>query len=182
MPAFTIHIAIAEEYMKKHEREIQSTEQFLKGTIAPDWDEHAKQAIKNKSKSHYGKWDEVSNIIDITKFLEDETVDLNQDYWKGYLLHLVTDHYFANIVFKTELEQIQNNQDNFYYDYYCLNEQIIQRYKIPILDELEQYMNPIEGKPKYLKIEKVIRFIEEMSSINLEKVIKKKQMNKEEYR
>lgn len=37
MPGFTIHIAIAKEYAKKHEKEIKSMDEFIEGTIAPDY-------------------------------------------------------------------------------------------------------------------------------------------------
>ena len=37
MPGFTIHIAIAKEYAKKHKKEIINEEEFVEGTISPDY-------------------------------------------------------------------------------------------------------------------------------------------------
>lgn len=171
MPAFTIHIAIAKRYIAKHISQVKDEEQFLKGTIAPDLDETMTQIVKDKSKSHYGKWDDESNIIDIDKFLNDEKVDLSQEYWKGYLLHLVADHYFANVAFKMEKQQLKQNKDNFYHDYNCLNQPIMQKYQIQPLENIEKYMRTTEGEPIYLKLDKVIKFIEEISSIDLNKIM-----------
>ena len=37
MPGFTIHIAIAKEYARKHKEEIRNIDEFIEGTIAPDY-------------------------------------------------------------------------------------------------------------------------------------------------
>lgn len=37
MPGFTIHIAVAKEYIKKHKDEIKNEEEFIKGIIDPDY-------------------------------------------------------------------------------------------------------------------------------------------------
>ena len=35
------------------------------------------------------------------------------------------------------------------------------------MEKIKQYMNQIEQKPKYLKLEKIVQFIEKISDINL---------------
>lgn len=181
MPSFTIHIAIAKEYIKKHELEIKDKEQFIKGNIMPDLEEDMTQIIKDKNKTHYGKWDKDSNIIHIKSFFQDKQVDLTKEYWKGYLLHLITDDFFANIVFKKETLQIKECKDTFYHDYSCLNKILMEKYEITPLENIKKYMEPLPEESRYLKPEKIIKFIDKMSSVNLENVAKRKKKKEEEY-
>ena len=37
MPSFTMHIAIANEYIRKHKNEIKNIKEFVKGNIYPDF-------------------------------------------------------------------------------------------------------------------------------------------------
>lgn len=168
MPGFTIHIATAKEYMRKHKLEIKNEEEFIKGVIAPDMNENLDDPAEDKSKTHYGKWGkhQVTTLID--DFLKDSKINLEDDFWKGYFLHLLTDHYFYNKYFKEEHEQIVKNDDRFYYDYDCLNKSIIDIYKIDIMDNIKKFMNMYDEEPKYLKKLKIIDFIEEISSMNIE--------------
>lgn len=181
MPGFTIHIAVAKEYMKKHKGEIKNENEFIKGTIAPDLNVDMTDVAKDKSITHYGKWGNYRVKTDIKAFLEDSKVDIDEDYWKGYMLHLLVDHYFYNKYFKHELKAIIQNKDKFYYDYDCLNCDLISKYKIEILDNIRKYMDTDknDGEPKYLKIDKVINFIDKISNMDLEKqieIIKKEGM------
>ena len=66
------------------------------------------------------------------------------------------------------------NNDRFYDDYDCLNYDLIKRYNVEILDNIRKYMSTDKNnnKPKYLKIDKVENFIDEMSNIDLDKTIK----------
>ncbi len=170
MPGFTIHLAIGKRYMEKHKNEIFDTQDFIKGIIAPDLNENFTEIEKEKSKSHYGKWGKDLTITEIDKFLEDKKVNINLDYWKGYFMHLLTDYYFYNIDFKSEHEQIIKNNDNFYYDYDCLNKKLNEKYQTDIykIKPIEEYMYIVNNKPKYLKSEKVESFIEKISSLNIE--------------
>ena len=168
MPGFTIHIAVAKEYVKKHPKEIKNMDEFIEGAIAPDYiclvDKHI-----NKNITHYGNWGDWTSYdqkIYLDRFLRDVNVNLNTDYWKGYFIHLLTDCYFDKI-FKEEAEQAKENKETFYNDYDCLNTEIIKRYHIEIMEKIKQYMNQIEQKPKYLKLEKIVQFIEKISDINL---------------
>lgn len=93
MPGFTIHIAIANEYMRKHKKEILDREAFIKGTIAPDLSE-------DKYKSHYENHGE--NHVGLSKFMKQTEIDIKSDYGKGYFLHLLTDELFYHHVFEKE--------------------------------------------------------------------------------
>ncbi len=173
MPGFTIHIAIGKQYIAKHEREIKDTPKFMKGVIAPDLDDTMTQITRDKLKTHYGMWCNSEN--NFRKFFNDEKVDINEDFWKGYFLHLLTDYYFYNNQFREETEESIRKGDLLYKDYDCLNFELIEKYKIEIKENISQYMNveKTNERPKYLEKEKVIDFIEEISSLDLKELIEK---------
>jgi len=179
MPGYTIHIAIAKQYKKKHELEIKSEDEFIKGVIAPDMNENLDGPSEEKSKTHYGKWGKYEVTTFIDEFLNDSKVDITKDFWKGYFLHLLTDHYFYNKYFKQEHQEMIKNNDRFYYDYDCLNKELIEEYHIQILNNIKNYMNFYDEKPKYLKKAKLIDFIELISNMNIQdkvEMIKQKGM------
>lgn len=184
MPGFTIHIAVAKEYIKKHNGEIQNEEEFIKGSIAPDMNEDMSNKCSNKSLSHYGKWGNGNSYTNFTLFLQDDKVNLKQDYWKGYFLHLLTDYYFYNEYFKIEHENALKIGDAFYNDYDCLNKLLINKYKIKINENIQKniqkYMNFLDGKPKYLTENKTVNFIEGMAEINFNEQIEIIKQNKME--
>lgn len=172
MPSFTIHIAIAKQYIKKHQEDIKSEEDFIKGVIAPD-------IVEDKHQSHYGNWEDYKEKTNIDKFLKNPIVDMKQDYWKGYFTHLLTDHYFYTQYFKRENEEIAKNKDKFYDDYNYLNKILIEKYKIETISIIKKYMDIFEGTPKYLKYDKIISFIEEISNMDITdkiEIIKEKGM------
>ena len=76
--------------------------------------------------------------------------------------------------FKNETQKVMNNKDSFYYDYDCLNETIMEKYKIERTNDenINKYMNYIIGNPKYLNKEKVLEFIEKVSQISIEERLK----------
>ena len=173
MPGFTIHLAIANEYAKKNKEKVKNMNEFLEGTIAPDYIFLTNQDI-SKNITHYGKWgDWTTNDQEIyfDKFLEDKKVDLQTDYWKGYFLHLLADYYFGKKYFYEEMKKAKENNDKFYNDYDCTNKELIEKYNIKIIDKIKKYMSCIEEKPKYLKIDKVNKFIENMANLNLEEQV-----------
>lgn len=179
MPGFTIHISVAKQYIQKHELEIKNEKEFINGGIAPDMNENLDGPAENKSKTHYGKWGKYEVTTHIEDFLNDSKVDIEQDFWKGYFLHLLTDHYFYNKYFKEEHQEIIKNNDRFYYDYDCLNKQLIEEYNIEILDNIKEYMNFYDKEPRYLKKSKIIKFVEEIANMNIKdkiEVIKQKGM------
>ena len=167
MPGFTIHIAIAKEYIKKHENEIKNEDEFIKGVIAPDMNENLDGPAEDKSKNHYGKWGKYEVTTYIDEFLKDDKVNIEEDFLKGYFMHLLTDHYFYIIYFKKEHEEIVKNNDRFYYDYDCLNKSLIEKYQIQVFDNIKKHMNMFDKEPKYLKESKVIEFIDIISDMNI---------------
>ena len=182
MAGFTIHLAVGVQYIEKHKNEIENEQEFIKGVIAPDLNEKMTDIEKDKSKSHYGKWGNYNYFIDFNKFLDTKTIDIKKDYFKGYFLHLLTDYYFYNIDFHNESTRIMKCKDTFYHDYDCLNEKLIKKYsKIDKYEfnSIKKYMKTLKEEPEYLKLNKIIDFIEKISDFDIEsevKIIKEKGM------
>ena len=174
MASFTIHLAVGEQYINKHKNEIKNTEQFMKGIIAPDLNAEMTEIEKDKSKSHYGTWGNYILFSNIDEFLADKKVDVKNDYWKGYFLHLLTDYYFYQIDFYEETQQTKKEQTKFYHDYDCLNKELKNKYSIDkyITKSIRKYMNILDEEPKYLKTEKIIDFIEKVSNFDIETEVK----------
>ncbi len=171
MPGFVIHLAIGKQYIKKHKDEINNKEEFLKGIVAPDLNKEMTNRAENKNKTHYGNWLEHQEI-DLRKFLQNEKVNINLDYWKGYFIHLITDYYFCNITFNKEFQQLLENRDSYYYDYDCLNGVLTSKYGIKIYNKyISKQVQYINDKPKYLKYDKIIDFIEKISDFNIQETI-----------
>ena len=182
MPSCTIHIAIAKRYIEKHKNEIKNEQEFTNGVIAPDLNEEMNGPAIDKNKTHYGIWGNYQETItNIDEFLNDEKVDLSRDYWKGYFLHLIADHYFYNKekFFKKEFEKAKENNEKFYNDFNYLNKGLMEKYKIEPLENIIKYMTIYEGETKYLKLGKIINYVEELSNINMQEkveIIKQKGM------
>ena len=83
MAGFVVHLAVAEEYIRKHGN-IKNHNEFLLGAIKPD-------LYEDKKVSHYGIKTSKPNL---KRYLDENTLD--SDLNKGYLLHLVTDYLFYN--------------------------------------------------------------------------------------
>ena len=174
MPSFNIHLAVAKQYINKHREEIRNENEFLKGAIRPDLNESLTEICEDKCKTHYGQLGYRNDgyfETNINKFLEDSTVDITKDFFKGYLLHLLTDYYFYNKYFNKEFRQVIKNKDRFHYDFSCTNKMLEEKYGIELIEPLKKYTTYSNGKTKYLDIQKLINFIEELSSIDLQKHI-----------
>ncbi len=181
MPGLVIHIAIATEYIKKNKEKIKNQQDFIKGSIAPDVNQEFTEILKHKSKSHYGRWGKSIVKTNIDRFLEDKNVNINSDYWKGYFIHLLSDYYFYSIDFKEEFKFKIKNNDTFYNDYDNLNKTLLKRYNIITINKhLNKYMRISDNKLKYLDEDKIIRFIEKISSFDLQEKIKIIKENKME--
>lgn len=94
MAGFVVHLAVAEEYIRKHGN-IKNHNEFLLGAIKPD-------LYEDKKVSHYGIKTSKPNL---KRYLDENTLD--SDLNKGYLLHLVIDE-----VSELNLEEIINEINN----------------------------------------------------------------------
>lgn len=164
MPGFTIHIAIANEYTRKHSKEILDEKAFIKGTIDPDLSD-------NKYESHYGNYAE--NHVGLSNFIEQTQIDINSDYGKGYFLHLLADELFYHNVFEKETQYVRKNHlKTFYHDYDCLNKRLFKHYHIRnVPEEAKKYAKELKEKPELLTYRKIKKLIHKLSQISIEKQI-----------
>jgi len=154
LPSYTIHIAIAKEFLRKNKG--YNEDEFLKGTIAPD-------LVEDKSRTHFAKDSAESNW---GKFLKFHSLD--EGYYSGWFLHLITDRLF----FEEYLDDWENREDanckKLYEDYYAINKNIIEKYNAPIVEEVKEYMTyHEEGKLNYINKNSLYEFIDEISNIDL---------------
>ena len=84
MPGYVIHLAVAEQYLRKNENNKEDYSEFIEGVIFPD-------SVKDKSLTHYGNGSSNSNLY---KFLQENK--LENSFKRGYFLHLLTDYLFYN--------------------------------------------------------------------------------------
>lgn len=152
MPGYVIHIAVAQEYQKKHH--CKCSIEFIKGTVAPDFTD-------DKQKTHYGVSPVYTNL---KRFLESNK--LSNDYSKGYFLHLVADYLFYNYY----LDKIDKKQIHTDYDY--INDSLIKKYDVKLINEVKEKVHFKEGTPKILSIDLACKFIDEVSELNLSDIKK----------
>lgn len=157
MPGYVIHIATAQEYLKKHEKEYSID--FIKGTIAPD-------LTDDKQKTHYGKspaYTSLNNYVKLNK--------IDTDFNKGFFLHLITDYLFYN----KYLEKIEKPQ--LYYDYDFTNGDLVKKYDVKLLKEIESKVFFENGIPQILTLDLASKVIDEVSELNLEQVYEEAKNN-----
>lgn len=174
MANMVIHELIGKQYIIKSNLKINNKKEFLKGTVAPDLNKKMSDKAINKDITHYGKWTNGETKTNINKFLEDNKVNINQDFWKGYLFHLIVDHYFYNVYFKKEFEEMKRQKNgNFNTDFYFISKKIFEKYNFSPSEYTNKFVQYKIGKPNYLTFDKAVHFIEKMSSLDLEKEIDK---------
>ena len=157
MAGYVIHLAVAQEYLKKHCNKKEDYEQFIEGVIYPD-------SVSDKSLTHYGS---KSSKVILKDFLKENK--LEDSYKKGYFLHLVTDYLFYNKYLDIFTKDIYN-------DYDILNKNLIEKYTVKIPSKIENKIFYKDGKTKILTEELAEKIIDEISNLDLniiEKEIRK---------
>lgn len=153
MPGFVMHIAIGQEYAKKH-KNIENYDEFIRGNILPD-------LTKEKSKTHYGKSPAYTNL---KKFLQNNKIDtsLNQ----GIFLHLIADYLFYNHYIDRITKEILHN------DYDLINKALIEEYNVELLEEIKNSVYFKDGNPQILTLDLAEKVINEVSSLDIDEVEK----------
>lgn len=154
MPSYAIHLAIAKEVIRKNKNNIKNEEEFILGSIKPDF-------RKGENIFHRGILEEYMRY------------GINTDYDKGYIFHLIVDDIFYFKEFKKECfgdgEINLNNYNSFYSDYDKIASILVKKYNIDKCPkEIKKYMQGEEGKLEYIKLEKLYGFIDKMSEIVLD--------------
>ena len=153
MAGYVIHLAIAEEYLKKHKDVKEDYEEFIKGVIYPD-------SVTDKSLTHYGI---KSSKVILKDFLQDN--EINNSYMRGYFLHLITDYLFYN-------KYLEKFSKDIYNDYDILNKRLIEKYNVVLPENIQNNVFYEDGETKILTMELVIKIIDEISDLNLNAVEK----------
>ncbi|MBR3720593.1 MAG: hypothetical protein IKN09_02500 [Clostridia bacterium] len=153
MPGYVIHLATANEYIRKHKNEIKNKEDFFKGCIAPDETDK-----ENKKITHYGNG---SDQVELRKYLQSN--NLESDYQKGYFLHLITDYIFYNKLLECISKKIYN-------DYDILNDYLIKKYDVKLLDEIKDKVFYTDGQTEILSRELAEKIIDVASETSLEEI------------
>ena len=158
MAGYVIHLAIAEEYLKKHKDVKEDYDEFIKGVIYPD-------SVTDKSLTHYGI---KSSKVILKDFLQDN--EINNSYMRGYFLHLITDYLFYN-------KYLEKFSKDIYNDYDILNKRLIEKYNVVLPENIQNNVFYKEGETKILTMELAIKIIDEISDLNLNAVEKEIRKN-----
>ena len=153
MAGYVIHLAIAEEYLRKHKDIKEDYEEFIKGVIYPD-------SVTDKSLTHYGI---KSSKVILKDFLQDN--EINNSYMRGYFLHLITDYLFYN-------KYLEKFSKDIYNDYDILNKRLIEKYNVVLPENIQNNVFYEDGETKILTMELAIKIIDEISDLNLNAVEK----------
>lgn len=153
MAGYVIHLAIAEEYLKKHKDVKEDYDEFIKGVIYPD-------SVTDKSLTHYGI---KSSKVILKDFLQDN--EINNSYMRGYFLHLITDYLFYN-------KYLEKFTKDIYNDYDILNKRLIEKYNVVLPENIQNNVFYEDGETKILTMELAIKIIDEISDLNLNAVEK----------
>lgn len=154
MPGYVIHLAVAEEYLRKHKEKNENYNDFIEGVIFPD-------SVKDKSITHYGKRSSNANLF---KFLQDKKIYTS--FNRGYFLHLLTDYLFYN-------KYIDSFSKELYNDYDRLNEKLINEYNVKLPEKIKEFVfYKNEGECKILKLEIVKQLIDDISELDLDEIEK----------
>lgn len=163
MPGYVIHLAVAEEYLRKHEESKENYNEFIEGVIFPD-------SVTDKSETHYGKGSSQANLF---KFIEEN--ETNTSFKRGYFLHLLTDYLFYN-------QYIEYFSKDMYNDYDILNKKLIDKYGVVLPEKIKKFVYFKENLTlKILSLPLVEKFIEDVSKMDIDKVIKEVEINPEKW-
>lgn len=149
MPGYVIHLAVAEEYLRKHSNKKEDYNEFIEGVIFPD-------SVKDKSETHYGEKSSLSNLVE---FLKKHTID--NSFERGYFLHLLTDYLFYNRYIDCISEKIYN-------DYDVLNDRLINKYNVVLPEKVKNLVFSKEGKLIILSMDLVDKLVDEISNMDLD--------------
>lgn len=163
MPSCVIHLAVAEEYLRKNDGQTEDYQEFIKGVVYPD-------TVEDKSKTHYGEYSSKSNLY---RFLKEN--DVSNSFQKGHFLHLLTDYIFYNQCIDCWSKDIYN-------DYDILNDELIKKYHVTLPENAEKFMKSYKDtKLKILNVPMVDEFIDEVSQMNITSIVNEIEDNPEKW-
>ena len=149
MAGYVIHLAVGEEYLRIHPGDINDYNEFIEGIIYPD-------SVTDKSLTHYGP---KSSQVNLKKFFNDR--DIEDDFNKGYFIHLVTDYLFYNKFLKVFSKKY------IYTDYDILNKELENKFQVKVPEKVKDKVFYKTGETKILNLEDTIEFIKSTAKHNL---------------
>jgi hypothetical protein len=188
MASFNIHLAVAKAYLAKH-YEIKDATAFFEGSIAPDLTSPKSISHRRESATEENWRRLLINNCDIAGMLPE--LDLQNDFDRGRLLHLITDEEFYTTMFdKTMTDNCMHCifASNLTYSYDALDDQLARDFDLSeiklsrkaemtagIADYQAKMQHHFEGNTRapenILPKDKLYQFIDRMSNINLEDYI-----------
>ncbi len=167
MASLMLHLVISNELYKK----FNLSSDFMVGTIAPD----ILKKIYGRDESHYTKQiqleDEIVRFPDIEKFLQ-LYPNRNDDYFIGYLIHLVQDkiwfnNYATKVIKRLSREKAMYYKDGtvhdteeatkeLYNDYYVIERYIVNKYGEYDIRKLKDDMKRYFKETEKMDIDEVI--------------------------
>lgn len=188
MAGFHIHIAIGKVYLKNNV--INDTKAFFRGIIDPDLGDKDITHYTDRNRDKNNLIDYLAKKVNLYDYLLENNID--NDYQKGFFLHLITDYLFFNKFFDKDYLK-KTNYDTFvkdlYYSYDINNRYLLEKYNLndflfkDVIEEAikkscAKYENCQEKRTNILNNRKVDRFINEVANINLEDYLRKVLENK----
>lgn len=177
MASAPIHLAISKKYLERV-KESFDYKKVMEGTLYPD-------TVKDKNVSHYadiekrGK-DNISHLsgkVNLFSFLQEHSV--SDSFELGWFLHLVTDYLFFDECFTYNYLTTHSYEEfrkDLYFAYDSLTNYLLDKYKITMDDFTIHTSEFFPGKGYQECIftkEEIDSFIERVSSIDINKYVKK---------
>lgn len=178
MPSIASHFACGKLVYKELKDDIKNKDDFYIGCALPDIIDCPDSHLKIQGKYYL--------IPDIEKYKK--TTNLNLDFNKGYLCHLLLDKYFLEEYIPENIPSY-NIEDIFlpskiYQDYTNMNSRLVNRYQLNIdylnkiisesklkikkdkyADDLQNLRTTIPGEMNYIDFDRFTKFIEKSSSL-----------------
>lgn len=179
MPCLAMHLAIAKEYLKKYPEEDEK--EFILGTIAPDIDmpdieKYIKGVESDKNSHHFG---ENYNTTDAIEYMRRKVNfdkffiynDLSTSFLRAYFLHLISDYkFFGEYVTHKDVEGLSTSEirEKGYADYNRITPKLVKKYNLVIPESIREIVSGhSDGELEIINEEKVYKFIEDISNINI---------------
>lgn len=133
MPNISAHMIVGREVARR--LHIESKE-FIKGNLLPD--------IIDCDDSHHKMQSGVYLVPNISFFLNE--LDLANDLWKGYLVHLLLDKYYLEIYLSRKYKNKNVFIDNeIYNDYNYINKRLVSEFHLD-LDSYDEILTDYKQK------------------------------------
>lgn len=110
MPSQITHLAIAKRYLQLHPGQIKNVRRFIDGSVLPD-------LAADKAAAHCGVRTEFNDVVKRNREKVNPeryraTHDMNDDFHKGWYLHLLTDDQFYNVFLRSYFTGVSMNQSS----------------------------------------------------------------------